>query len=91
MESEKSGTPLSIEEIERSLQTIWREVLPQTSEEILTNAPFIEIGGDSISAMVCITRMRSMFGIEFDMVDFFLDDSSISYFARSIWSINGKP
>jgi acyl carrier protein len=74
----------TLEEIETTLESIWQEALPVPPEEIQDGVPFLELGGDSLSAMICITRIREKFSLELDIVDFFLDDSTISHFARAI-------
>lgn len=71
-------------EIEATLLTIWQDALPASGEEISIDKPFVDLGGDSISAMTCISRIRSMYSMEFDILDFFMDESSISDFAKSI-------
>lgn len=73
-----------LSEVEGSLLTIWQEALPVSGEEISIDSPFVELGGDSISAMTCIGRIRAMYSMEFDILDFFMDESTISDFAKSI-------
>lgn len=70
--------------VEAALLAIWRDALPVSGEEISTDRPFFELGGDSLSAMTCISRIRAMYSMEFNILDFFLDDSTISDFAKSI-------
>jgi hypothetical protein len=74
---------LSYQEIELKLMTIWAEVL-QTSTVAVEESLF-DLGGDSISAMLCITRMRAAFGVEFDIAEFFMDRPTISFFAANIF------
>lgn len=71
-------------EIEEALLAIWRDALPESGEEISTDKPFVDLGGDSISAMTCISRIRAKYWMEFDILDFFMDESTISDFAKSI-------
>lgn len=71
-------------EIEETLLAIWRDALPESGEEISRDKPFVDLGGDSISAMTCISRIRTKYSMEFDILDFFMDESTISDFAKSI-------
>jgi acyl carrier protein len=81
---------LSVGEIEKSLIAIWQEVLPNTTDTMPTGSPFLDLGGDSLSAMICITRIRAAFVVEFEIVDFFLDDSTISDFSRRIYDLRAR-
>lgn len=56
---------------EHKLLAIWSEVLGP--HEVGLSDNFIDLGGDSLSAMLCISRVRREFGIELDIEDFFLD------------------
>lgn len=73
-----------LSEVEAALLTIWQDALPVSSEEISIDKGFVDLGGDSISAMTCIGRIRAMYSMEFDILDFFMDESTISDFAKSI-------
>ena len=67
---------------EQNLKAIWQEVLevPDISNEVR----FMDLGGDSLSAMVCISRMRKLLNVEFTIEDFFLQNSTISGFTEMI-------
>ena len=73
--NELSGT-------EEKVLEIWLEVLNQSSVGL--HEGFLELGGDSLSAMVCISRIRSTFGVEVPLEEFFLDQATVSDFARLI-------
>lgn len=45
-------------ELEKQMQTIWSQVLNKPLNLIRTNAPFLLIGGDSISAMQVLARCK---------------------------------
>jgi glycopeptidolipid biosynthesis protein len=45
---------------------------------------FIDIGGDSMSAMLCISRIRTAFHVELTVEDFFLDTGSVRTIAGQI-------
>jgi acyl carrier protein len=84
MNHEPDSLKLTSAEIESALLSIWSDALPDRGEALQTDAPFLALGGDSLSAMFCIARIRSEFSIEFNILDFFLDESTISDFARCI-------
>ena len=62
--------------------SIWADVLQLNGFSV--HDSFLDLGGDSLSAMLCITRIRSAFGVEFSIEDFFLDNATVSDFARTI-------
>jgi acyl carrier protein len=69
-------------ETELKLLEIWQAVLEPPS--IGLDDDFLELGGDSISAVMCISRIRKLFGYDLEIDDFFLDGATIRRFARSI-------
>jgi acyl carrier protein len=79
-------------DVEKSLVSIWGHALRLPTEQIDRESSFFALGGDSLSAMLCITRIRSMYSLQFDLVDFFLDTSTVSEFSQRIFaSMNGDP
>jgi len=70
--------------IEVSLVSVWSDALRIEPDQIQTDLPFVSLGGDSLSAMLCISRVRALFSIDLDIVDFFEDESSIQDFANRI-------
>src|ERR1700677_2302376 len=71
-----------ISDTEQKLVEIWQGAL-ETSL-IPVDAEFIDIGGDSLSAMMCISRVRSVFNCEIALVDFFMEGSTVANFAAAI-------
>jgi len=69
-------------ETEKEILKDWIEILRVENIDMHDN--FFDLGGDSLAAMLCISRMRTKFGIEFPLDSFFLDDATISDFARAI-------
>ena len=67
--SPRSGT-------EERLLVIWRDVLQ--NDAIKTDQDFVDLGGDSLAAMMCISRVRAAFGTELELEDFFYDEATIS-------------
>jgi surfactin family lipopeptide synthetase C len=65
---------------------IWKEVLHVDNVSIYEN--FLDLGGDSLSAMLCISRIRSAFEVEFDIMDFFLVECTIAELAKSLLEQN---
>jgi acyl carrier protein len=83
-EDTRQSPSLSRSSIEFQLFAIWREMLEIDIQN--ANASFRSLGGDSLAAMRCISRIRTAFGIEFDLIDFMADDATISFFSTSIES-----
>lgn len=73
----------AIPDIEATLVSIWKDALPE-SASITNDRSFLELGGDSLAAMVCINRVCARYLTELKLIDFFLDDSTIIDFARRI-------
>ena len=73
---------LSLSEVEQELLDIWKDVLELA--ELTTQDEFLDLGGDSLAAMLCISRLRSRFGLSFSVEDFFLPGATISRFAEEI-------
>jgi acyl carrier protein len=59
------------------------EILTRIFEKVLEvaridpEATFVDLGGDSLAAMLIISRVRSEFGVELSIEDFFLYETSI--------------
>lgn len=77
--------------IEAKLTAIWADALHLDPEQIQTDLPFLALGGDSLSAMLCISRVRSLFSVEIDIHDFFVEGASIRHLASSISSNEISP
>jgi len=67
---------------ERVLIEIWQAVLQVPA--IRVNDEFVDLGGDSLSAMMCISRVRKVFPYDIPLIDFFTDDATIAHFAAAI-------
>lgn len=63
---------------EKMLIAVWQEVIGDVS--ITTNHRFYDVGGDSILAIQCISRIQSMLNVEFPVRAFF-DYPTIKEFA----------
>lgn len=68
--------------IEHKLVEIWAESLEKPEIDLRTN--FVDLGGDSLSATLCISRIRKLWKVDFSIEDFFRDDATIPYFAEII-------
>jgi acyl carrier protein len=64
------------------LKEIWLRVLDL--QDLSIHESFLDLGGDSLSAMLCISRMRDTFGVEFGLEDFFIGNPTIFQFAATI-------
>lgn len=56
-------------ETEKKLLLLWKEVLNR--DPIGIQDPFTSLGGDSITALILVARVRDEFGIELSLIDFF--------------------
>jgi acyl carrier protein len=76
--------------IEERVAKVWIDVLKLTTDNVDRNATFIEMGGDSIAAVLCMTRLRGEFGpdLDVDISDFFDTRSTIMNFADGILKNN---
>lgn len=72
----------SVTSTEQKVKAIWQEALQTPT--ISNDVRFLDLGGDSLAAMLCISRMRELLNVEFTIEDFFMDDSTISDFAKMI-------
>jgi acyl carrier protein len=73
---------------EQKLLDIWRVVLDNSTIQI--DDEFIDLGGDSLSAMMCISRVRNMCNYQISFEDFFMDGATIANFAKGIDDSNTK-
>jgi len=56
---------------EKTLATIWSEVLHRPEEQIGRGASFFELGGDSLLATQIMSRVREVFGLDLPLRTFF--------------------
>jgi len=64
---------------------IFREVLGL--EDVDLHATFLDLGGDSLSAMLCIARIRQLFGgidLELSIEEFFMDQGTVAGIAMIV-------
>jgi acyl carrier protein len=90
MKDKPASTNVSLADVETALLCIWQDVLPLPIEEITKDISFLGLGGDSLSAMACISRIHAEFSLEFNILDFFADDSTISDFAKNIVALRDQ-
>jgi acyl carrier protein len=69
-------------EVQQELVDIWMDVLQ--IRDVNTQDEFLDLGGDSLAAMLCISRLRSRFGVSFSVEDFFFPGATISSFTEEI-------
>lgn len=68
--------------VAKRLREIWQDALQ--SREIYDNDVFLDLGGDSLAAMLCISRIRTAFGVELTIEDLFSDEATVSNLAMVI-------
>ncbi len=76
-------------ETETKLLAIWTDVLDNPN--IAVDDGFLELGGDSLSAMMCMSRITKTFGVEIPLEYFFMDDGTISKLAALINQYTDTP
>ncbi len=76
----------AISETEQKLLEIWRVVLD--SSTIRVDDEFVDLGGDSLSAMMCVSRVHNMCNYQIPFDGFFMDGATIANFAKAIDSSN---
>ena len=69
-------------EVAKSVVQIWSEVLEIS--DVPLDIDFLLLGGDSLAAMMCISRIRKQFDCEFLTEDFFLEGANVMQFAKEI-------
>ena len=67
------------------LGQIWTEILRLRS--IDPNATFVSLGGDSLSAIRCVSRIRQVFGVEVPLEMFFLEGTTLRMMAKAVDSV----
>ena len=75
--------------IERTLLKIWSEVLNTEITDI--HQDFLSMGGDSMAAMRCISRIHAAYGVELPISLFLLESPSISLVVSEIAKIQFDP
>jgi acyl carrier protein len=72
-------------EIEEQVLGIWRNVL--RIDAIDLNHTFVDLGGDSLAAMLCISRVRAAFQVELSVDDFMANDATVASHTSQIEKI----
>ena len=62
-------------ETEKKVVEIWTDIL--NIRHIGLDDDFLTIGVDSLSGMLCISRVHQVFGVELYIEDFFFEDSTV--------------
>lgn len=71
-----------VTDTEIRLLQIWKTILGV--EAITYDVGFLNAGGDSISATLCISKVWATFGVELSIEDFFFDDATVKSLAGRI-------
>jgi len=75
MKEQEEMIELTLDEAINSIRQIWSMVLK--CKNIGENDHFLDLGGDSLDAMRCVSRISTDLGVELAFHDFFLDDATI--------------
>jgi acyl carrier protein len=76
------GIEMTVSEIEVEIGKMFSEVLEEPNVDY--NENFVDLGGESLQAMLIISRIRRAFEVELSVEDLFLEKSSVSAIARQI-------
>jgi acyl carrier protein len=88
MSTEPLGNPGSDLGTIHAVRYIWTDILKKN--EIGDDESFFDLGGDSMDAMLCISRLRKTFQVEFTIEDFFVMPATIRLFARLIDEVQNQ-
>ena len=67
---------------EEELITLWQMLLDIPSVKVTDD--FLDIGGDSLAAMLCISRISQKFQVEISFDEFFTGEATVKHFAMLI-------
>lgn len=73
---------LSFAEIKEKVEQIWTGVLGATEED--RDAPFFELGGESVAAARIVARVEDELGVWIEVGDIFEDDPTLAEFVRKV-------
>jgi acyl carrier protein len=65
----------AFDHISARVKAIWCEILGIT--DLKSDDHFLDLGGDSLDAMRCASRLNLEFDKEFTLQDFFVDDATV--------------
>lgn len=68
--------------VQDTLIEVWREILRY--QTIPMNRSFFDLGGDSLSAMLCLSRIRRRFGIQMGLEDLLADNATLPFLTEAI-------
>jgi acyl carrier protein len=69
-------------DVRKEFLEMWSDILQRN--DIGYDQNFLELGGDSLSAMLCISRVQRKFGVELFVEDFFMDTGTVEELSRTI-------
>lgn len=85
--AEKLNRPLTPDEIRMQVRRIWQEVLEL--DQTIDQQNFLDAGGDSLSAMLFISRLRMICGVEFTIEDLFMEDATVGHLIEDVLAQKG--
>ena len=71
---------------EETIRRIWTTVIHPEGDLLEIDTSFLGLGGDSLAAVLCMSRMRTAFGadLDVDISDFFDERSTIRNFSLTV-------
>ena len=76
------GNRRGLSDTEQKLLLIWMDILQRT--DIGIDDDFIDLGGDSLSAMLCASRIRNAFNVDLTIEDFLIQPATVAHLAANI-------
>lgn len=76
----------SLTRTEQQVLEIWSDVLQlrKPFAENCIHTTFFDLGGDSLAAMLCVSRIRDAFGVAFTFEDLLLSDATVITLASTV-------
>jgi acyl carrier protein len=70
--------------LHNELRAIWSEALEVPFDEVDLDTTFLDLGGESISAMLCVNRVLRTFGVDISAKSLLTEEFSVRRLAAAI-------
>jgi surfactin family lipopeptide synthetase A len=84
MNSSHRGLTMPIDDTLARLRAIWSEILH--TEDVDDDDHFLELGGDSIAAVMCVSHIQAEFDVEVPVAMLFHEEMTLALLASAIES-----
>ncbi len=86
-ETASDGAPKPASTLERELAAIWSEVLDVS--DVGSDTAFVELGGDSIAATLCLNRIQKVLGRHITLEAMLDEDMTLRRLAEIVRGTDG--